>query len=111
MWSLVDWLLSSASRILAMRQFHHLQKFILLAVSNSINFIMVPRAIRGERETHRRGRHGPVRRWSGGCRAPPIRREQGRDFPGKAMAENPPSRAGDVGSVPHAWILCATTEA
>ena len=47
----------------------------------------------------------------GGCRAPPIRREQGRDFPGKAVAENPPSRAGDVGSIPHAWILCATTKA
>lgn len=71
----------------------------------------LPRAICGARETHRRGRRGPVRRWSWGCRAQPIRREQGRDFPGNAVAENPPSRAGDVSSIPHAWILCATTKA
>lgn len=51
MWSLVDWFLSSASRILAMRQFHHLQKFILLAVLNPINFhhgSPVPYVVRGK---------------------------------------------------------------
>ena len=51
MWSLVDWFLSSASRILATRQFHHLQKFIFLAVLNATNFhhaSPVPYVVRGK---------------------------------------------------------------
>ena len=66
----------------------------------------LPHAICSARETHRRGRRGPVQWWSGGCR-----KEQEGDFPGSAVVENPPSSAGDVSSVPHAWILCATTKA
>ena len=51
MWSLVDWFISSASRILATRQFHHLQKFILLAVLNATNFhhaSPMPYVVRGK---------------------------------------------------------------
>ena len=51
MWSLVDWFISSASRILATRQFHHLQKFILLTVLNATNFhhaSPMPYVVRGK---------------------------------------------------------------
>lgn len=109
MWSLVDWFLSSASQILTMRQFHHLQKFILLAVLKAINFhhgSRVPYVVSGKLTEE-----GGMDLSSGGVRG------AGHSLSAKSRRGTSlavlwlRSSAGDITSIPHAWILCATTKA